>query len=148
MVGFAQPGYLPGGSLRAWRDYFPNAIVTGMDVQPDTQFVEERIKTMLCDSRNSQNVEQALGDLTFDIIIDDGSHNDDSQLYTLLNLYQRVKPGGFYVIEDVGPNASFTKEPKLVEQIVGHNGFFFSGLKGNVCVIPTQPVSNFNRENY
>src|ERR1700730_10847839 len=33
MVGFALPGYRPGGSLRAWRDYFPKAPVLGMDVQ-------------------------------------------------------------------------------------------------------------------
>src|SRR4029077_5181705 len=57
MVGYAGQGYKPGGSLRAWRDFFPNATVYGMDVQPDTQFAdEERIVTLL---GNSTDLSQA-----------------------------------------------------------------------------------------
>src|SRR5215471_14906658 len=36
---YALPGYRPGASLRAWRDYFPKASVYGVDVQPDTMIV-------------------------------------------------------------------------------------------------------------
>ena len=32
MVGFSLPGYSPGGSLRAWRDYFTNGLIYGGDV--------------------------------------------------------------------------------------------------------------------
>ena len=42
--------YKPGGSLRVWRDFFPNAQVYGVDIAKDCMFKEERIKTFLFDS--------------------------------------------------------------------------------------------------
>ncbi len=48
MQGYALEGYKPGGSLRAWRDYFVNGRIVGVDIQPDTQFTDEqRIETYL-----------------------------------------------------------------------------------------------------
>jgi hypothetical protein len=95
--------YMPGASLRAWRDYFPNANITGGDIQPDTQFTEERITTLLFDSQDSVECHTILGDKMFDIIIDDGNHERISQIKTMYNLITRVKDGGFYVIEDITP---------------------------------------------
>jgi hypothetical protein len=104
MVGYAAPHYQPGGSLRAWRDWFPNAMIIGVDTQPDTQFSEGRIHTRLADSTNLGELDTALQNLTFDVIIDDGDHDPRSQLITLNNLWPRVRRGGHYVIEDVlGP---------------------------------------------
>jgi len=85
MVGFSLPGYKPGGSLRAWRDYFINGQIVGADVQPDTQFTEERIKTYICDSLSIKNTTDVFSDKLFDIIIDDGSHRDEHQLKPLEN---------------------------------------------------------------
>src|SRR5215831_13779827 len=50
MRGYALGHYSPGGSLRAWRDFFPHADVVGVDIQPDTQFSDDRITTHLADS--------------------------------------------------------------------------------------------------
>src|ERR1700757_1571692 len=52
MVGYAGDDYKPGASLRAWREYFPHAVIWGMDPAPDTQFNEERIITRRADSTN------------------------------------------------------------------------------------------------
>lgn len=95
--------YVPGASIRAWRDYFPNAQVYGGDIQTDTQFKEDRITTFLFDSRDGNECKTALGDLTFDIIIDDGDHDATSQIKTMYNLINRVNPGGFYIVEDITP---------------------------------------------
>jgi hypothetical protein len=95
--------YKPGASLRAWQDYFPNAKVYGGDIQTDTQFTDERIKTFLFNSQNGVECNESLKELTFDIIIDDGDHDAISQIKTIYNLIGRVKPGGFYVIEDITP---------------------------------------------
>jgi hypothetical protein len=103
MVDWALDGYKPGGSLRAWRDWFPNAIVTGLDVQVDTQFNDEPfIVTLLCDSRSKTEVVARLGDTQhfFDLIIDDGDHDAVAQLQTCENLWPYLMPGGLYVIED------------------------------------------------
>jgi hypothetical protein len=95
--------YKPGASLRVWQEYFPNANVYGGDIQPDTQFTDERIKTFLFNSQNGTDCNTSLKDLTFDIIIDDGDHDAVSQIKTIFNLIGRVNAGGFYIIEDVTP---------------------------------------------
>ena len=35
----------PGASLRAWRDFFPNATILGADLDREVLFEEERITT-------------------------------------------------------------------------------------------------------
>src|SRR5580698_4521201 len=60
MTSVAAPHYQPGGSLRAWRDFFPNATVLGLDIDPEVMFSEDRIYTKLCDSTNRQSVWQAI----------------------------------------------------------------------------------------
>lgn len=139
MVGYAAPHYTPGGSLRAWRDYFPRAIVYGIDVQPDTQFVEERITTTLADSTDARQLDAALGDLRFDLIVDDGDHHPDSQVRTLHHLWPRVVPGGVYVVEDV------IGEPeihRLVRAATGLPGTLTAtvGPTGRLLVITCSPT--------
>jgi|SRR5574342_1740 hypothetical protein len=138
MQGYALDGYAPGGSLRAWRDWFPEAQIVGCDVQPDTQFAEPRIKTFLCDSRDARSVRTALAAFSgkIDIIIDDGDHVDESQLVTLQNFWPLLRDGGLYVIEDIYPGSRLSAEPRVVEDIVGRDvPYFFVGTKNNLCVL-------------
>src|SRR6476620_5978044 len=46
----------PGASLRLWRDYFPNAMVYGADIDRDILFEEERIKTFYIDQLNPEAI--------------------------------------------------------------------------------------------
>ncbi len=142
MVGYSQPGYKPGGSLRAWRDFFPYGSIHGVDVQPDTQFSdEERVTTHLCDSTNSTAVAEFMRKLDqdgykeFDVIIDDGSHRPDHQLATLANFYPQVKEGGFYFIEDIHPGSKLSASPRILEPFCNGDPFFFVGVKNSICVI-------------
>jgi len=119
MVGYALPNYKPGGSLRAWRDYFSRGTIHGVDIQPDTQFMEERITTHLCNSFDIEacrtSFKQENFPTEFDIIIDDGAHYDEYQLKTFYNFYNLVKKGGFYIIEDIYPGSRIMTEflPKI-----------------------------------
>ena len=119
MVGYALPNYKPGGSLRAWRDYFPKAQIHGVDIQPDTQFTEDRIKTHLCNSIDKEACHSSFQKDDFptdiDIIIDDGAHYDEYQLKTFYHFFNLVKEGGFYIIEDVYPGSRIMTEflPKI-----------------------------------
>lgn len=134
MVGYSLPGYAPGGSLRAWRDYFPKGDINGCDIQQDTQFTEERITTRLANSTSREELDKVLGDKQFDIIIDDGSHYDEHQVKTLRNLWHRVKPGGFYIIEDIQPWSRMSTEFREdVQNFVGVPMFFTE--KKNVLII-------------
>jgi hypothetical protein len=128
MVGYSQPHYRPGGSLRAWRDYLPFSTVVGLDVQEDTQFEgEERIVTCLCDSTNASRVETTLSRVAvrgFDVVIDDGSHDGADQVATFANLYPHLAPGGLYFIEDVYQGRSALYErPSLLQAVCGSDPY-------------------------
>jgi len=138
MAEYALEGYKPGGSLRAWRDFFYYADITGVDVQPDTQFEENRIKTYMFDSRD----EKAFNDWystqhekKYDIIIDDGSHQAQSQWDTLKNFFPLVKDGGFYVIEDIFPGSEVTTQASKTKEIAQGYPMFFAGVNNNLCFI-------------
>lgn len=90
------PGYMPGASLRMWRDYFPNAKVYGIDSDRSAHFKDARIYSYCMDSREPPPLCRDY----FDLIIDDGDHNPDVQWATFQNLFPLLKGGGLYVIED------------------------------------------------
>ncbi len=94
--------YKPGGSLRVWRDFFPNAQVYGVDIAKDCMFTEERIKTFLFDSAEKEYCDYYLDNLEFDVIIDDGNHDPKYQVKTLKNLFPKLRENGIYIIEDIG----------------------------------------------
>jgi hypothetical protein len=138
MVGYAPEGYRPGGSLRSWREFFPNATIYGMDVQPDTQFDdEERIVTFLCDSTDAVQVTTAMGRLDcgpFDIIIDDGSHILDNQFKTLRNMFPYLKQTGIYVVEDVAHNG-FARQTDRIKEVCGDNAHFSAAPAENPFIV-------------
>lgn len=130
--------YKPGASLRAWRDYFINSNIYGVDVKEDTQFSEERIQTFLCDSTNSNSVNDLMNPLKMkmDIIIDDGWHWDNAQIQTLVNFWPYLKDNGIYIIEDIYPGSLLnTSTPHVIKDLIGNYEHFFVGLKNNQCVI-------------
>jgi len=150
MVGYSLENYKPGGSLRAWRDYFPQGRIIGVDVQPDTQFRDEpRVETYLCDSTKIEEVTKLMKQLDIrpDIIIDDGSHIDMNQLMTLKNFYPYLKDGGIYIIEDIYPGSQVSANPNLLVPHCSNDPFFFVGIKNNLCVI-CKDFLNSKRKNY
>ena len=106
MAGWGGEGYRPGASLRAFRDFLPNAQIHGVDVAPDTQLTgEPRIRTHLCDSRDTDRVRALFADgvAPADLIVDDGLHEAAAQVATLANFLPFLRAGGLYVVEDVVP---------------------------------------------
>lgn len=89
-----------GASLKAWAEYFPNAQILGLDIS-SSLWEGDRYKSCRCDSTDRKQLDNVLEELTFDVIIDDGSHWVDDQVKTFLNLEHRLNPGGIYVVEDV-----------------------------------------------
>ncbi len=137
--------YKPGASLRAWRDYFVNSNIYGVDIKEDTQFSEERINTFLCDSTNSTSVHNLLSllNIKFDIIIDDGWHLDRAQTDSLVNFWPYLKEDGIYVIEDIYPGSSLNSTtPYVIKNLIGDYEHFFVGLKNNQCVIRKKKINS------
>lgn len=100
---FVEIGVLDGNSLKMWRDYFPNATIYGIDIDPRCKEYEDgRIKIIIGD----QNSEEFLNSLKneikqIDVLIDDGSHITKHQIKTFNILKDIISEGGFYVIEDL-----------------------------------------------
>jgi hypothetical protein len=96
-------GILDGNSLRMWKQYFLRAQVYGLDIDDKKNVDEERIITIVGDSSDRALLRYAteITGRDIDILIDDGSHLMGDQQIALGYLFQFVRPGGFYVIEDL-----------------------------------------------
>jgi hypothetical protein len=101
------PNGSPGASLRAWRDYFPNARIVGADIDRRVLFSEDRITTRQVDQRSKESIDglwRHFDDVSFDIMIDDGLHEVDANAIFMQNSVWKLRPHGFYVIEDIVAN--------------------------------------------
>lgn len=94
----------PGASLRVWRDYFPNAMVYGADIDRDILFEEERIKTFFVDQTSPESVSAMwaqIGVDNLDLMIDDGLHTFEAGVCLFENSISKLSCSGDYIIEDV-----------------------------------------------
>ena len=101
------PTGLPGASLRAFRDFLPNAQVYGADVDRGILFQEERIKTYYVDQTDDRSFD-VLGKSIpsgLDLVIDDGLHSPDANIRTLLFALSKIKTDGWIIIEDISARA-------------------------------------------
>jgi predicted O-methyltransferase YrrM len=102
-VRLLEIGVLNGASLRMWRDYFGQGEIVGLDRDPATlAHAGERIAVHLADQDEMAGLAATVRRLgPFDVIIEDGSHLWAHQIGCLRALLPLVKPGGFYILEDL-----------------------------------------------
>jgi SAM-dependent methyltransferase len=94
----------PGASLRAWRDYFPHSEIFGADIDRGVLFNEDRIRTYYVDQLDPDAIASmwnSIGIADFDLVVDDGLHTFDGGRRLFEHSFEKVRPGGLYVIEDV-----------------------------------------------
>jgi hypothetical protein len=72
-------------------------------VEENLSFLKPRLKPHIVDILKVKDM-ASLGFISesMDIIIEDGPHTLDSQQDFLVKLFPLVKPGGYYIIEDIG----------------------------------------------
>jgi 23S rRNA U2552 (ribose-2'-O)-methylase RlmE/FtsJ len=95
-------GVKHGGSIQAWEQYFPNARIIGMDINPEPSDWPRRATFVQGDQGDRElllSLAERFG--PFDAVIDDGSHRMDHQRLSFEVLWPHVKPGGLFVIEDI-----------------------------------------------
>jgi hypothetical protein len=106
-INFLEIGTCQGLSARMWEEYFShkNAKFFTIDIEPlCANYLKGLSRTTFCCL--SQSDRQALLMLAksagqFDVIIDDGSHVSADQIISFKTLFDYIKPGGIYVIEDL-----------------------------------------------
>lgn len=94
-------GIKEGASLKMWSDYFPSAMIYGVDRREECcKYLGPRIVTVH-GSQSSMRFVEKLQDVQFDLIVDDGSHVQFHQQLAMTKLFPLLKEGGVYVIEDL-----------------------------------------------
>jgi len=94
------PDYQPGASLRMWQDYFPNAMIVGLDIDASVLVEGSRIQSYL------RSRDFPLG--PYDVILDDANHDPLEQIRTYKEFHSLLSPGGVYIIEDASPVGDYS----------------------------------------
>src|ERR1700733_603821 len=112
-VRLLEIGVQNGGSLELWSKYLPDGSdVIGLDIDPAVEKLrfEGRIVAKIADVNDAARLDSLLGAELFDIIIDDGSHQSDDIVAAFRSLFNKLQPGGIFVVEDL--HASYWGSPK------------------------------------
>lgn len=99
-------GVADGGSLEMWNYYFDNKCkIYGIDINPSCKKVENtfpNVTILIGDQNDDIFLDRILNEIPpIDILIDDGSHIQQHLIKGFQKLYQHIKPGGIYLIEDL-----------------------------------------------
>ncbi|GHF28284.1 class I SAM-dependent methyltransferase [Streptomyces morookaense] len=91
-----------GGSLKMWRRYFRRGTVFGLDYFDKSALNGPRLQILQGDQNDPAGLDALAREHgPFDIIIDDGSHINEHVRTSFTALFPHLRPGGFYVIEDL-----------------------------------------------
>ena len=98
-------GVFGGESLRMWAEYFPNATVHGIDINAECRrYASDRVRILIADQKDARVRDYLRGGV--DVLIDDGSHVPMDVVTTFDGVFPLVRPGGFYVVEDLHTSSS------------------------------------------
>ena len=111
-VNFLEIGIDKTESLKLWKGYFGNVNLHGIDID-EKEFNDTEVTLHKIDQSNSLELDKFVADvgIKFDVILDDGSHVPEHQILTINKLWNLVKPGGIYIIEDI--ETSYWKKSKI-----------------------------------
>jgi hypothetical protein len=127
----------PCASIYGWKEFFPNSLIFGADIDKDILINEDRIKTFYCDQQNPQIIKELWSnpDLedNFDIIIEDGLHEFNANVCFFENSIHKLKSGGFYIIEDI----KITEEHLFINKINNEWNIKYPDYVFNLLKIPS-----------
>jgi len=96
-------GVYRGASLAVWNAYFPKATIVGVDIADRCrQYAKGRIKVAIGSQADAAFLTELAAEYPPTIVIDDGSHNPDHQIFSFEHLFPLLRPGGCYIVEDFG----------------------------------------------
>ncbi len=107
-ITLVEIGVHTGASLKTWEKYFPNARIIGVDIEPTVKRLEHgRIKIEIGSQYDGEFIQRIMTAYSPNIIIDDGSHINEHQIFTFEKAFPLLLPGGLYVVEDI----AYSSEP-------------------------------------
>ena len=106
-VGVCMENTAGGQSIRTWHEYFSQALIYAFDIV-DMKMIEtelgDRVKFYQGDQSSRDDFKEMykeFGSNQFDFILEDGSHIHQHQIISFASLFEYVKSGGYYILEDV-----------------------------------------------
>jgi hypothetical protein len=90
-----------GFSIMTWADYFHQGEIFGVDIVQDYQTANPHVHLFVGNAADPGFWNGFAPGWSWDIAIDDASHRASDQIETFRGVWPRLKPGGYYVIEDV-----------------------------------------------
>ena len=122
-INMLEIGIFQGRSIAMWCDYFKNGNIYGVDINlNEYHSFKNELSTKYCafQDNNVKNVyefdtanvsDNKIKELPmFDIILDDGSHDNNSQYKTFVKLWKKLNKSGIYIIEDSSQDTIERKE--------------------------------------
>jgi len=101
-VGGYQDADRGGESLEVWRDFFPKGEIVGIDIQKKEMDLGKRVTILQGSQVDGDFLARVVAEHgPFDIIIDDGSHQNEHVVTSFRLLFPTLSQGGIYVAEDV-----------------------------------------------
>lgn len=148
-----------GASLYMWRDFFPNADIFGVDLDPRWMVRgEDRIHTTLANQGDPSMMALAhaeFGGEKYDVIIDDGSHDPIFQVAAAHIMLPHLADDGYYFIEDIyvdpeeiiaklppGFNVKVYEGSKMLPEGYGRRSFGSAPAGEILLVISRRPLSD------
>jgi hypothetical protein len=123
----------PGASLYGWSEFFINSHIFGADIDTGILFNTDKIKTFYCDQTNPEIIKKMWNepDLqdNFDIIIEDGLHTFNANVTFFENSIHKLKPNGYFIIEDIVNNEEYLFNNKIKEWESKYKDCLFTLLK-------------------
>ena len=102
-------GVAEGASLLAWSRLCPRAACVGVDREWPAALdsalerlgLQNRVSLLACDHNDAQRIAETVPN-DLDLIVDDGSHLLEPTRKCFDALFEKLRPGGWYCIEDWG----------------------------------------------
>ena len=95
-------GVFRGQSVDLWARYFSQAHIVGVDVNPECKrYGSDRVTIEIGDVENPELLARLARKFDPLVIIDDGSHRADHQIFVFERLFPALQPGGVYIVEDL-----------------------------------------------
>jgi demethylmacrocin O-methyltransferase len=154
-IKFFEIGIQYGYSIKMWKKYFNKAQIYALDIQDCKHMEEDRVH-VLVGSQNDPNLLTKISNDhgPFDVIVDDGSHHNESMYISFETLFPLLKPGGLYIIEDLtccywpwiqkDVNQNFNNVLKSLVDHVNASGFTGIGSRVNDHKDPVYKQSSHN----
>lgn len=118
-LNILEVGMYRGGSIRLWLEWFNQAKIVGLDVNPSYFLGEitDSRATVLFEDGYSVTTTDRFENHFFDYIIDDGPHSLESQITVVRLWASKLKPGGKFIIEDIRSAATAASIKAAVEDM-------------------------------